>query len=132
MQDSRFLLRPCQIPPEVWKLMWKVKVPYKVNLFVWKLLHDSIPTLLTLKNRGIPTNSSCPMCKEEEDSTSHLFLQCLFARACWHGSSLVVHTFDLRDLSVQDWICNVLSCYKNLDQDKMNYVQAIFTYLWTI
>ena len=33
---------------------------------------------------------------------------------------------------MQAWICNVLSCYKNLDQDMMNYVQAIFTYLWTI
>ena len=33
---------------------------------------------------------------------------------------------------MQAWICNVLSCYKNLDQDMMNYVQSIFTYLWTI
>ena len=32
---------------------------------------------------------------------------------------------------MQAYICNVLSCYKNLDQDMMNYVQAIFTYLWT-
>ena len=37
-------------------------------------MHDNLPTLLTLKNRGIPTNSTCPMFKEKEQSTSHLFL----------------------------------------------------------
>lgn len=132
LQDSHSQLRPCQNPPEVWNLIWKVNVPYKVSLFVWKLMHDRLPTLLSLKNKGIPTDSTCPMCKEKEEYTSHLFLHCPFARACWGGSSLAVHSSDLSDSSMHTWISNFLSCCKDLDQDMMNYVQTIFTYLWTI
>ena len=75
-------LRPPLIPCEVWNLIWNVKVPYKVNLFIWRILQDSIPTFLTLKNKGIGTNSTCPLCNEDDESTSHIFLHCTFARAC--------------------------------------------------
>lgn len=106
--------------------------PHKVGLFVWKLMHDSLPTYLTLRNRGIPTTSSCPLCKVEDESTPHLFLYCTFARACWPGSALAIRTSDLRNSSVQLWISNILIRYKQMDQDMMDYLQAIFTYLWTI
>ena len=68
-----------------WKLIWKINVLLKICNFVWKLMHDSLPTLLILKTRGISTNSSCPLCNTKDESTSHLFLQCPFARASWHA-----------------------------------------------
>ena len=36
-----------------WNLIWKVQVPFKINIFAWKLLKDSLPTMLALKNRSI-------------------------------------------------------------------------------
>lgn len=42
--------RPNSTPSEVWNLLWKVKVPPKIGNFVWKLMHDSLPTFLALKN----------------------------------------------------------------------------------
>ena len=94
------------IPPNLnlWQLIWKVQVPFKVGNFVWRLCHDSLPTFLTSKNRGIPVSSSCPFYDEEDESSSHLLLFCPFARATWHGTSLDVHTFDLRNILVQRWI----------------------------
>lgn len=58
IQNSPIHLGPSQVPAEVWNLIWKVKVPHKISLFVWKLMHDSLPTLLTLRNRGIHTIST--------------------------------------------------------------------------
>ena len=98
---SPIQLRPPQIPTKVWKLIWKVKVPHKVNFFVWKLMQDSIPTFLTLKNRGISTTSTCPFCNEEDESRLYLFLHCTFARACWHGFALAIHTSDFCNTGLQ-------------------------------
>lgn len=120
------------IPQEAWNSIWKVKVPLKICNFVWKLMHNSLPTFLTLKNKGIPTTSTYPLYKIEEESTSHLFLYCPFARATWHGSPLAVHTSNLNDISIQQWVRTILIRHKNMESDSMGYLQAIFTTLWTI
>ena len=83
-----------------WRSFWKIKVPLKISNFVWKLLNNCLPTFLNLHIRGISTGNLCPMCNEEE-SLTHLFLLCPFTRACWHGTTLAIHTSDLNNLSVQ-------------------------------
>ena len=88
------------VESKIWALIWKIKLPQKICTFVWKLLHDCLPTLQLLKTRGISNDGLCPMCNYKEESASHLFLLCPFARACWHGSSLIVHTSDFSDVFV--------------------------------
>ena len=36
-----------------WRSFWKIKVPLKINTFIWKLLHNCLPTFLNLHARGI-------------------------------------------------------------------------------
>ena len=79
----------------------KVKIPLKIGIFVRKVMHESIPTFLNLCNRGINVHSTCPLCNSEDESTTHLFLYCPFARAIWHGSSSGIHTSELNNVSVQ-------------------------------
>ena len=95
------------VESKIWALIWKVKLPQKICTFIWKLWHDCLPTLQLLKIRGISDDGLCPMCNYEGESTSHLFLLCPFARACWHGSSLAVHTSNFSDIFVQQWLINL-------------------------
>ena len=109
-----------------------MKVPLKINHFIWKLLHNSLPTFLNLKQRGISLDPTCPLCHEEDEASTHLFLLCPLARACWHRSSLANHASDYANISIQHWL-NILLTRHNLKfPDSMDYLQALFTYLWTM
>ena len=72
------------------------------------------------------------MCNEEEESLTHLFLHCPFARACWHDSMLSIHTTELNHISVQQWIEQLISTYNRNCVDLMCYLQDVFTILWTL
>ena len=131
---SNFAEHPRQPYTEnrVWKLIWKIKTPQKICNFVWKLMHGSLPSMHLLKNWGITDNGLYPLCNCDEESTSHLFLLCPFARACWHGLPLAVHTSDLIDIFVQQWLRELIVSH-NLNEDVfMEYMQNIFITLWTI
>lgn len=122
------------ISTNIWYLIWKVKLPIKIGNFIWELMHNCLPTDLTLKDRGIINNSTCPLCNSNEESTSHLFLYCSFARAMWHGTTLAVQTSEPRNIFFQDWIrIRIwLNKYKRMDDDSMHYLESIFTTLWTM
>ena len=74
MKDGAGSYQQAQDQRGAWDLIWKVQVPLKINTFVWKLLQDSLPTMLALKHRGISSDSFCPLCNSDEESSTHLFL----------------------------------------------------------
>eukprot|EP00253_Pinus_taeda_P009549 PITA_09549 len=64
--------------PEWWaKQIWKLKCPAKARLFLWCLLKKKIPSWDILQSRFMYGPGRCPLCKKEEESINHLFLQCL-------------------------------------------------------
>ena len=67
---------------KVWTTIWKAHVPLRIINFVWKLLHDRLPTKATLHNRGINNDETCPLCNAEEETPTHLFLLRSFSKAC--------------------------------------------------
>ena len=112
--------------------LWKVRLPLKICNLVWKVIHDSVPTFQALKGRGIPIAALCPFCDCDEESASHLFLHCHFARACWYGSTLALHTSSLGPTAIQQWIINSIIRHKSLDESGMKNLQLIFITLWAI
>jgi hypothetical protein len=52
--------------------IWKCRVPLKIRIFSWQLLHDRIQTAQQLKARQWKGSILCKLCKEVED-VDHLF-----------------------------------------------------------
>ena len=59
------------------KTLWCKAAPRKVNLFIWRLLRDKLPTRDNLQARGVIIPSTlCPACNCHPESVEHLFLRC--------------------------------------------------------
>ena len=109
-----------------------MKLPLKVLMFIWKLLHNCFPTFDKLKERGIPVAGTCLMCNDLEETTVHLFLECICARAIWHGSNPGLRTSDMECTSIEQWLSQCIVSSSDLEQDRMCFLQTIFTTLWSI
>ncbi|GKU93948.1 hypothetical protein SLEP1_g7497 [Rubroshorea leprosula] len=88
------------IKEKTFKRIWNPILPSKISTFIWQLVLDKIPTKVNLLRRGVikDTNETkCALCNEEEEVTTHMFLNCKIARwvwkACskWWGSKMSVH-----------------------------------------
>jgi len=63
-----------------WQLnIWKVRVPPKLKMFLWKLKRKALPVGNNLAVRGILCASPCKRCDEVE-SELHILLACPFAK----------------------------------------------------
>lgn len=73
------------------KMVWKPKVPYKVNCFIWLLAKEAVLTQENLSKMGHQLASRCFLCQEQIETINHLFLHCSQAVSFFsvgHGSSL--------------------------------------------
>ncbi|GMN66693.1 hypothetical protein TIFTF001_035757 [Ficus carica] len=66
--------------------MWSLPIPSKVRLFVWRAFHEILPTMVSLRHRGIDCDIICPRCKDVMESTSHAIFNCLTSQAVWKMS----------------------------------------------
>lgn len=69
----------------VFKLLWKVLAPSNAQALCWKLMLNRIQTKDNLLRRSVPiADPSCGLCSLVAESSSHLFLTCLFAWEVWN------------------------------------------------
>jgi hypothetical protein len=60
-----------------------LEVPSKVQMFIWRLAHNSLPVGRNVARRGIELDTLCPVCKRLDEDCGHLFFKCKYAKQCW-------------------------------------------------
>jgi ribonuclease HI len=65
-----------------WTSLWKIKVPSKIRVFLWRLAKQSIPTGDVRHRRNMAPDSLCRICGHA-DSWRHSLLECNMARSVW-------------------------------------------------
>ncbi|GJY40357.1 RNA-directed DNA polymerase, eukaryota, reverse transcriptase zinc-binding domain protein [Tanacetum coccineum] len=74
----------CMIANSLPSTRWCKIIPWKVNIFMWRLLLDRLPHRLNLLSRGLDIDSIlCPVCSEHVESNSHAFFSCSAASNIW-------------------------------------------------
>ncbi|KAG6650161.1 hypothetical protein CIPAW_06G023000 [Carya illinoinensis] len=112
---------------EGWKVLWRMRVPGVVKMFMWKALLDCLPTRVNLVKRKIAAKSNYPLCGKEEESVSHVLWSCVSANDVWAG----------RDSPVQKWSSSGEDLFevwdrmvRRLSMKEMEVVVSVMKQLW--
>lgn len=65
-----------------YKLIWKVKIPLKIKIFMWLVAQSAILTKDNMEKRKWQGDPTCYFCNSTE-SVDHLLFQCSTARVVW-------------------------------------------------
>lgn len=94
-----------------WTGLWRLDIPQKIKIFIWRFCRDNIPVRIRLSNKGVYLPISCPICNVDVEHLLHLFFECPFARNCWNAHNLV---YDMHDVqSAPQWVLNKLETAKH-------------------
>ncbi len=70
----------------IYRALWQAKVMPKALITAWRVILDRLPTTANLIRRGVPVVSPvCVMCNQLQETSQHLFLDCVVAQRVWYG-----------------------------------------------
>ncbi|CAL1394093.1 unnamed protein product [Linum trigynum] len=112
--------------PMNWKRLWKLIIPPKVKIFLWKLAHNILPTGKNLESRKRDASPNCPFCGLEE-TQNHIFRECDWAVRIWKPTPLR-NFFELDGtLSPGSWLCEIMEM---VDDDTLGQLGVLLWFMW--
>lgn len=66
-----------------WKRIWRLPLPHKMKVFLWRLCRNNIHVPNRLKGKGVSVTILCPFCNVDVEHLTHVFFDCIFAASCW-------------------------------------------------
>lgn len=92
-----------------WTNIWKVSVPSKVRVFLWRLARHSIPTGDVRHHRNMATSSGCSICGAQ-DSWRHSLLDCHMSRCVWalEHEELTEYMCQIQNMDAKGWLAEVM------------------------
>ncbi|KAJ8759975.1 hypothetical protein K2173_010831 [Erythroxylum novogranatense] len=94
----------------VWKKLWKVRVPPKVQNVIWRALSGVPPCRSVLVQRRVPVIDSCPFCCGFNETVMHVLVECPFVVNIWRLVGFTTTLFPIN--SFMGWCgqrCNAWS-----------------------
>ena len=104
-----------QNTPNLNKVLWKIKIPLKIKIFLWYLRRGVVLTKDNLAKQNWHKNQHCCFCYENE-TIQHLFFDCRFTRLVWATIYAAWGLPQPRDVSSMfgNWTIGVPKEYKQL------------------
>lgn len=120
---SGSLTRASPLAANEWKKFWALKIQQRLKLLFWKVIVDVLP-LRTKNFRFIPNMPeealACPLCKQTEETVSHLFLGCLFSRVLWREGPWPFNPAPFCQEPLVNWVRFVLNPNNKPHRDREN------------
>ncbi|XP_019197377.1 PREDICTED: uncharacterized protein LOC109191248 [Ipomoea nil] len=108
-----------------WLTLWKLKIPPKWRMFLWRAICDILPTTSNLLIKRVEVNPYCAMCGSSQEDTMHALVLCEFAKNIWDRSNLPIPNIITNIFHI--WFGELLNV---LDFDGMLYAASILYNIW--
>lgn len=77
-----------------WNLIWTLKLPPKIRIFLWRACANILPTKVALFRRHIAANPYCDRCGLEVESLTHALFVCRDSQDIWRGEPFKLRPFE--------------------------------------
>ncbi|XP_040945782.1 uncharacterized protein [Gossypium hirsutum] len=68
--------------------LWKLHIPTKIQMTIWRISWDFIPSFVNLKIKRVVINTLCPRCGSAEENSWHIFIKCPRSMEVWNQLDL--------------------------------------------
>ncbi|GKD22003.1 RNA-directed DNA polymerase, eukaryota, reverse transcriptase zinc-binding domain protein, partial [Tanacetum coccineum] len=84
VMSARILVDDSLLEAGITATRWIRHIPIKINVFLWRLNLNSLPSRVNLDRRGIEVDSLlCPTCYLDVETVNHIFFNCEMAKDLW-------------------------------------------------
>lgn len=73
----------CRAASQLRKIVWRLKIPSKMQFFVWTCRKEKLPTIDLLQRRGMILPNMCSLCLQDEELVNHVIIHCPFVCEVW-------------------------------------------------
>ena len=63
--------------------IWKLQILPRIQMFIWRCMHNSIAVKEVVAKRGILLDTSCPMCQFDSESLTQALWDCSMVKPVW-------------------------------------------------
>ncbi|GJX69578.1 RNA-directed DNA polymerase, eukaryota, reverse transcriptase zinc-binding domain protein [Tanacetum coccineum] len=82
--SARFLIDSHTLDTGSSATRWNNNIPIKVNVFLWRLTFNKLPTKINFDRKCIDVDSLlCPICLKDVETVNHTFFNCDMAKDLW-------------------------------------------------
>lgn len=81
--------------------IWKGTLTPKLEIFIWLLWWDRLPTKQLLHLRNIVPSNLCPLCQTHIESSIHIVSNCKVAQQVWQSAACPAHN---TQLTTKEWL----------------------------
>ncbi|XP_030497523.2 uncharacterized protein LOC115713178 [Cannabis sativa] len=107
-----------------WRQLWQLKVPPKVQNFLWRAVTGTLPTCVKLVIKHVDISVTCPICNLQPETISHALISYPFAFDCW--SQCATPAVFYPGVSFGNWLETI---FKQAESDM---ICLIAMYSWAI
>lgn len=112
-----------------WKRLWKLPGPRNIQMFAWRLKHESLALRTNLKRRGIPVaDTKCLFCECADEDVGHLFIKCKSVKVVWRELAMEKQRLELEEISS---VHEMLDYLWGLEETKCMHILTFWWHWWS-